>query len=220
MENELNRLRALKPKKPPTKQRKVDLWLNEIEQKQKEDGATIDEISQALFPELKPTTFRVMLRRARKKREKNSRPASPSASAGGPRKRGGSPPASPIDAQAPPSRKVSSAPASLGSGGGKVPKKMENAKSSVEHRETADKNGEKIEPQDTRIPPPWSKEPFDFSKLPIDMAWRDSMKNCRNWLEVHFFIKTIKANGVMGSPGGEMLARKFEKQFSNILEFE
>lgn len=219
MTDELEALRKLKPKRPPSKQRKVDLWLDEIEQKRLEDGATLEEIREVLFPEIALSTFSTMLTRARRKREKAA-PASPSASAGGPRKRGGSAPASPADAQASPSRGKSSANASLGSGGGEATDSSEKPESSENGRETAGKNGQKLEPQDSRIPPPWSLEPFDFSKLPKDLIGRDDMRNCRNWLEVHFFIKTIKANGAMGSPGGDMLARKFEKQFSNILEFE
>lgn len=219
MNDELNALRALKPKRPPSKQRKVDLWLDEIEKKRLEDGATIDEIRQVLFPELALSTFSTMLTRARRKREKMAGPASPSASAGKPRKRGGSADASPETARAKPSRN-GEATASVSSGEGVRGAESALPTDPLLRQKITDSSGQTIEPQDSRIPPPWSDEPFDFSKLPMDIIGRDDMKRCRSWLEVHFFIKTIRKNGKMGSPGGDMLARKFEKQFVNNLEFE
>ena len=78
MDKELEALRALKPKKPPSKQRKIEIWFDDIEKKRLEDGATLEEIRGVLFPEMGLSTFTTMLSRARKK----LRPASPSGSAG------------------------------------------------------------------------------------------------------------------------------------------
>lgn len=195
MENELDRLRALKPKKPPTKQRKVDLWLNEIEQKQKEDGATLDEISHVLFPELKPATFRVMLRRARKKRERNSQPASPEKQQSLTKR----------------SRKqqADTPTVKTGSGRGNV---LNEEQSAI----CKDNHGSTLQPQDSRIPPPWSDEPVTEKELLGDLPNRGILVQCETWLEIHFYLSVFndpKDIFMGGEPDNITLKALFRKRY-------
>lgn len=65
-------LAKLKPKKPPAKQWRVDRHLTEIEQKMEEDGATLADIHSAAFSDVSYAYFKVLMHRARKKRDRRS----------------------------------------------------------------------------------------------------------------------------------------------------
>lgn len=218
--DELERLRALKPKRPPSKQRKVDLWLDEIKRKQREDGATLEEIATVLFPEIKPATFRVMVRRAMKKREKLARPASPSASAEQPRKRGDSAPASPETAPAKPAPERSLTKRSRGERASPPARSAQDgegwALSPEEKTRCTDSRGNLLPPQDDRIPPPWSELPVTEKDLPGDLPNRGILAQCETWLEVHFYLSTFKGskNPFMGQePNLITLKKLLEKRF-------
>lgn len=216
MTDELQRLHDLKPKRPPSKQKKVDLWLAEIEKKQTEDGASLDEIAEVLFPEIKPATFRVMVRRAKIKREKNAPPASPSASA---TKNGDSAHASSKKASSPSKLKRSltkrsreqraDAPAVSCSegGGGATPEQLAICR---------DTRGSLLTSQDERIPPPWSDDPVRESDLPGDLPNRGILMQCQTWLEVHFYLSIFNdsKDRFMGTgPNTTTLKKLMEKRY-------
>ena len=78
---DLEKLDAIAPKRPPTKQARVDALLPHIEQKIAL-GVTLDQMREALFPDLSYNTFQTMLWRARAKRDKRDALASGETPAG------------------------------------------------------------------------------------------------------------------------------------------
>lgn len=69
---DLERLKGVKPRKDPPKQWRADRLLAHIEQKMEDDGVTLADIHSALFSDLSYSYFKVMIHRARKKRERRS----------------------------------------------------------------------------------------------------------------------------------------------------
>jgi len=208
-ENELDRaLEGKPPKKPPTKQGKVDSLLSSIEKKLTE-GYTLDQIRDALFPELNYQGFRTMVRRARAKRDKRDALASGETPAGP----GGSSPATPATSRRPATpAKPEGKPAK-----NKVDKKVSRdvscnrSLSDEDIKYLTDVRGAILESQCNEMPPPESFEVFDIERVPEDVEFRKYLRSCRSWREAHFVLHVLRA-GHFPSYGPGEIGKNFYDQ--------
>lgn len=242
----MDALEALKKPKKPNKQKLVDQALDQIEKKIAE-GFTLPEIGEALLPSTSAQTFRNMVTRAREKRlRREAAASSPSGTSADWARPASAHPSGGVSAGAGKEFEYPSAESgpqghsltkrscsdarlsgsheaaprgAAGSGRGEGRKPRRKLLSAAE-REICELGGKVIEPQDDRIPPPWSDDPVHPSDIPdgvggIDLPsdeLKDSLESSKSWLEVHWRIDRIKANKLgdkVVSPGGEMLANWF-----------
>lgn len=181
--DDLEKLAAIQPKRAPTKQSRVDAMLDHIEERLAY-GATIDQVREALFPDLAYQTVCTMLRRARAKRDKAENRESGRAPGSSGK------PASPLPRQSGEDRS-----------GGKPEKEDKRVKRGISKKNRnsllgeddlgylTDKNGGILEAQDDLIPPPESSEKFNYEKIPDELEGKRFLKRCISWREAHFALR-------------------------------
>jgi hypothetical protein len=181
--DDLEKLDAIQPKRPPSRQGRVDALLEHIERKLAQ-GVTLEQVQETLFPDLTYRTVQTMVRRARVKRDKtvgqesgrapgsSGKPASPAPRQSGSAKPGGNP----VKENAKGTDRVF----------------KENRNSSLNEDDkgyVTDKNGDILEAQDDLIPPPESYEKFNYEQIPDEMEGKRFLKRCRSWREAHFALR-------------------------------